>query len=73
MWLRHVNLSKAAVGTFFREAHPGSEMASQNDHNYMFAKNDQNDPKGSVTERREKLKRKGPGLSARKIAIYGAI
>ena len=43
MWLRHANLSKTASVTFFyRETHPGSEMASQNDQNGMFAKNDQN-------------------------------
>ena len=48
VWLRHVNLSKTASGTFFLETHPGSEMASQNDKNGMFTKNDQNDPKGLV-------------------------
>ena len=43
MWPRHVNLSKTASRTCFRETfHPDSEMASQNYPNGMFAKNDPN-------------------------------
>ena len=36
-----VKLSNTTSDTFFRETHPGSEMASQHDQNGMFAKNDQ--------------------------------
>ena len=32
-WLGLVDLSRVPCGTFFREVHPGSEMASQNDQN----------------------------------------
>ena len=32
-WLGLVDLSRIPSGTFFREVHPGSEMASQNDQN----------------------------------------
>ena len=32
-WLDLVDLSRIPSGTFFREVHPGSEMASQNDQN----------------------------------------
>ena len=39
-WLGLVDLSRIPSGTFFREVHPGSEMASQNDQNK--AKRDRN-------------------------------
>ena len=32
-WLGLVDLSRIPIGIFFREVHPGSEMASQNDQN----------------------------------------
>ena len=58
MWLRHVSLSKTAIGTFLRETHPGSEMATQNDQNGMFAK--------KMTKMTQKAR-------LHKMAIYGAI
>ena len=35
------------MALFFQETHPGAEMASQNDQNGMFTKNDQNDQKAA--------------------------
>ena len=46
---------------FFRETNPGSEIASQNDQNEMFAKNDKNDKKkGTVTSTTQPKDRRFP-------------
>ena len=37
-WLGLVDLSRIPNGTFFREVHPGSEMASQNDLAWLTGK-----------------------------------